>query len=50
MAVHNIIGISQVRNKWYYGWGLRGIPGGWMFNVWGLDDVELDRRRTRGHL
>ncbi len=42
IAVHNIVGIKQVRNKWYYGWGMRGIPGGWMFNVWGLDAVELD--------
>lgn len=42
IAVRNIIGIKQVRNKWQYGWGLRGIPGGWMFNVWGLDAVELD--------
>lgn len=39
---HEIVGIRQVRNKWYYGLGVRGIPGGWMFNVWGLDAVELD--------
>ncbi len=30
-----------VRNKWYYGWGVRFIPSGWMFNVSGLDAVEL---------
>ncbi len=30
-----------VRNKWYYGWGVRLIPSGWMFNVSGLDAVEL---------
>jgi len=31
-----------VRNKWYYGWGVRLVPGGWMFNVSGLDAVELE--------
>lgn len=31
-----------VRNKWYYGWGVRLIPGGLMFNVANLDAVELD--------
>ena len=30
-----------VRNKWYYGWGIKRIPNGWMFNVSGLDAVEL---------
>jgi hypothetical protein len=30
-----------VRNKWYYGWGVRLVPHGWMFNVSGLDAVEL---------
>ena len=37
-----IIGFKQVRNKWYFGWGMRRVPGGWMFNVWGLDAVELE--------
>lgn len=31
-----------VRNKWYYGWGVRLIPGGLMFNVSNLEAVELD--------
>lgn len=30
-----------VRNRWYYGWGIRYIPGGWLFNVSGLDAVEI---------
>ncbi len=30
-----------VRNHWIYGLGIRKIPGGWMYNVWGLDAVEL---------
>ena len=31
-----------VRNKWWYGLGIRKVPRGWMFNVWGLDAVELE--------
>ena len=30
-----------MRNEWYYGWGVRLTPYGWMFNVSGLDAVEL---------
>ena len=26
---------------WYLGWGIRGIPHGWMFNVSGFDAVGL---------
>lgn len=40
----------RVRNRWYHGWGVRLVPGGWMYNVSGLDAVELvlrDGRRFR---
>ena len=40
----------RVQNPWYYGWGIRLIPGGTMFNVSGLSAVELvfhDGRRFR---
>ncbi len=30
-----------VRNHWWYGWGIRIIPKGWLFNVSGLDAIEL---------
>ena len=36
-----IAGARHVRNTWMYGWGSRWIPGGWMYNVWGRDAVEL---------
>lgn len=32
---------AAVRNAWYYGWGIRWIPRGSLWNVWGLDAVEL---------
>ncbi|MFQ5768034.1 MAG: hypothetical protein ACE5ID_08635 [Acidobacteriota bacterium] len=31
-----------VRNHWYQGWGIRWIWSGWLFNISGLDAVEID--------
>jgi hypothetical protein len=32
----------RVRNHWYAGWGVRVIPNGRLYNVGGLDSVELE--------
>ncbi len=37
-----VVSAIPVRNRWYYGWGIRLTPSGWMFNVSGLDAVELE--------
>ena len=42
IRVTDIKDARLVRNKWWYGWGVRFVPGGWMFNVSGLDAVELE--------
>lgn len=42
--------VEAVRNKWYYGWGIRLTPHGWLWNVSGLDAIELtftDGRKFR---
>jgi hypothetical protein len=44
IPVAEILAVSVVRNPWIYGWGLRLIPGGWLWNVSGLDAVELRLR------
>lgn len=31
-----------VRNRFYYGWGTRLTPHGWLYNVSGLDAVEVE--------
>lgn len=36
-----IVGYQPVRNRWYHGWGIRKVPDGWMYNVSGLNAVEL---------
>ncbi len=33
---------EAVRNKWWYGWGIRLTPHGWMFNVSGMEAVQLN--------
>ena len=32
---------SVVKNPWYYGWGIRFTPRGWLFNVSGFSAIEL---------
>jgi hypothetical protein len=41
IPINQILAVSVVRNPWTYGWGLRLIPGGWLWNVSGFDAVEL---------
>ena len=36
-----VVAVRTVRNKWIYGWGIRRLSNGWMYNVWGLDAVEM---------
>jgi hypothetical protein len=44
----DIAACEPVRNRWYYGWGIRWIPGGcWLFNISGLDAVELRMKNGR---
>jgi hypothetical protein len=40
--------VEVVRVPWYYGWGLRLTPTGWLYRVWGSDAVRLrlDSGRT----
>lgn len=45
--IEDITDAREVRNKWYYGWGIRLTPHGWMFNVSGLDGVELELKGGR---
>jgi hypothetical protein len=46
-SMEDIQGARIVRNRWYYGWGIRFTPHGWMFNVSGLSAVELELAGNR---
>ena len=36
--------VESVRNPWYYGYGIRWIRNGWLYNVSGAQAVELQFR------
>lgn len=42
IPVVDVVAVREVRNNWWQGWGIRNISNGWMYNVWGLDAVELE--------
>jgi hypothetical protein len=38
---------KQVKNPWYCGWGIRWFGKGWLYNVSGLDAVELQLKNGK---
>jgi hypothetical protein len=40
-SLDEVAACEPVRNNWWWGWGIRRFPGGWLYNVSGLDAVEL---------
>ncbi len=40
----NVADVAPVRNRWWYGWGIRYTSHGWLYNVSGLGAVEVTRR------
>jgi hypothetical protein len=42
IQLSDVVEAHQVRNRWTEGWGVRKAARGWMYNVWGLDAVELE--------
>lgn len=43
-ALKDIDSCQVVKNPWYYGWGIRLTPQGWLYNVSGLSAVEINLR------
>jgi len=41
IPLRHVVAVEPVRNRWFWGWGIRYTPQGWLFNVSGLDAVEL---------
>ena len=42
-----IASCQMVSNPWYYGWGIRLIPHGWLYNVSGFLSIELQMKTGR---
>lgn len=40
-ALKDIESCQVVRNTWYYGWGIRLTPQGWLYSVSGFSAVEI---------
>ena len=43
-AVKDIQSCQVVKNPWYYGWGIRLTPHGWLYSVSGFNAVEIKMR------
>ncbi|MCH2112480.1 MAG: hypothetical protein MK213_06445 [Planctomycetes bacterium] len=41
IPLESIAAARMVRNKWWYGFGIRLTPHGWLWNQHGLDAIEL---------
>ena len=48
IKLSKIENISIVKNPWYYGWGIRLIPNGWLFNISGSNGLELEFKDKKG--
>jgi len=38
---------EPIRTRWWYGWGIRLTPHGWLFSVSGFDAVKITLRNGR---
>ena len=48
-AIADIKKVTIVQNRWYYGWGIKLTPHGWLYNVSGLDAIEIQLSNGRKH-
>lgn len=42
VSLDSVMAADTVRNRWWYGWGIRYMGAGWLWNVSGLDAVRLE--------
>ena len=38
---------EKVRNRWFYGWGIKLTPHGWLFSVSGFDAIQIKLKNGR---
>jgi hypothetical protein len=41
VQIANVASVTIVSNPWYYGWGIRLIPNGMLYNINGSSGIEL---------
>lgn len=47
LRIKEVESVEQVRNRWWYGWGIKLTPHGWLFSVSGFDAVQLRLKNGR---
>jgi hypothetical protein len=47
VRVKDIKSAEAVRNRWWYGWGIRLTPHGWLFSVSGFEAVQIQLKNGR---
>jgi hypothetical protein len=46
IKLEDIASVITVSSPWYYGWGIRIIPNGMLYNIHGSQGVELSFKNT----
>jgi hypothetical protein len=46
-SISDVCSVKVVRNRWYHGFGIKKIRGGWLYNVSGLDAIEIQLKNQR---
>ena len=46
-SIADICSVKVVRNRWYNGFGIKKIRSGWLYNVSGLDAIEIQLKNER---
>ena len=46
-SITDICSVKVVRNRWYNGFGIKKIRGGWLYNVSGFDAIEIQLENKR---
>lgn len=48
ILLSDIKSVEVVKNKWYFGWGVRFLGSeGWMYNISGLDAVKFELKNGK---
>lgn len=47
IRISDIDHIDIVRNKWYHGIGIRMLKNGWLYNIQGLNAIELKMKNSQ---
>ena len=45
--LREIVSAEKVRNRWFYGWGIKLTPHGWLFSVSGFDAIQIKLKNGR---